>query len=72
MNPNIAFHGSRNVSKIAEQYDKRLKQLHENQTRIETDNIYSATGLNDVANEKARRDSEYGASGAVGSVEDLF
>ena len=72
MNPIIAFHGFRNVSKIAEQYDKRLKQLHENQTRIETDNIYSATGLNDVANEKARRNSEYGASGAVGSVEDLF
>ena len=72
MSPIIAFHGFRNVSKIAEQYDKRLKQLHENQTRIELDNIYSATGLNDVANEMALRDSEYGASGAVGSVEDLF
>jgi hypothetical protein len=72
LSPIIAFHGFRNVSKIAEQYDKRLKQLHENQTRIEADNIYSATGLNDVANEKARRDSEYGASGAEGSVEDIF
>lgn len=72
LNPIIAFHGFRNVSKIAEQYDKRLKQLHENQTRIEADNIYSATGLDDVANEQKRRETEYGASGAVGSVEDLF
>jgi cell division GTPase FtsZ len=72
MNPIIAFHGFRNVSKIAEQYDKRLKQLHENQSRIEADNIYSATGLDDVANEAKRRESEYGAAGAVGSVEDIF
>lgn len=72
LSPIIAFHGFRNVSKIAEQYDKRLKQLHENQTRIESDNIYSATGLDDVANEKERREAEYGAAGAVGSVEDLF
>ena len=72
LNPIIAFHGFRNVSKIAEQYDKRLKQLRENQNRIETDNIYSATGLDDVASEKAKRAAEYGAAGAVGSVEDLF
>lgn len=72
LNPIIAFHGFRNVSKIAEQYDKRLKQLRENQNRIETDNIYSATGLDDVASEKAKRHAEYGAAGAVGSVEDLF
>ena len=72
LNPIIAFHGFRNVSKIAEQYDKRLKQLHENQTRIEADNIYSATGLDDVANEQKRRETEYGASGAVGTVEELF
>ena len=72
LNPIIAFHGFRNVSKIAEQYDKRLKQLRENQNRIETDNIYSATGLDDVASEKAKRAQEYGAAGAAGSVEDLF
>ena len=72
LSPIIALHGFRNVSKIAEQYDKRLKQLHENQTRIEADNIYSATGLNDLAAEKQKRDLEYGAAGAVGNVEDLF
>ena len=49
-----------------------MKQLHENQTRIEADNIYSATGLDDVANEQKRRETEYGASGAVGTVEELF
>lgn len=72
LSPIIAYHGFRNVSKIAEQYDKRLKQLHENQSRIEADNIYSATGLDDVANERKRRETEYGASGASGNAEDLF
>jgi len=63
--PIIAFHGFRNVSKIAEQFDKRLKLNIENQKRIEKDNIYAATGLNNVATERARKAEEYGEHGAT-------
>lgn len=71
--PIVGFHGFRNISKIAEQYDKRLKLNRENQNRIETDNIYASTGLDDVAAEKQRRAIEYGTAGAddASSVFDL-
>lgn len=71
--PIIGFHGFRNISKIAEQFDKRLKLNRENQNRIETDNIYASTGLNDVEAEKQRRAIEYGTAGAddASSVFDL-
>lgn len=71
--PIVGFHGFRNVSKIAEQYDRRLKLNRENQTRIESDNIFASTGLNDVEAEKKRRSVEYGSAGATdaSSVFDL-
>lgn len=71
LTPIIAYHGYKNVSKIAESYDKRLKLNRENAARIEKQNIYSATGLDDVAKEREVRNNEYGRHGAD-SIDDIF
>lgn len=69
--PIVAFHGFKNTAKIAEMFNNRLKLNKEHASKIEEENTYSSTGLDDVEIERQTRDKEYGRNAAK-SFEDIF
>ena len=69
--PIVGFHGFKNVEKISEQYDKRIKLNEENAKRIEKSNVSASTGLDNVKEVVENAEKEYGRHGAQ-SLDDIF
>ena len=69
--PVIGFHGFKNIDKISEQYEKRIKLNEENARRIEESNILSSTGLDSIDEIVEQNEKEYGSHGAK-SIDDIF
>ena len=69
--PVIGFHGFKNVDKICEQYEKRIKLNEENARRIEKGNVLSSTGLENIKEIDEETKNEYGHHGAK-SLDDIF
>jgi hypothetical protein len=58
--PIIGYHGFRDIKRFSEAFEARLQQIKKMNEKIERDNINLSNSFDGVADERAKRDDEYG------------
>lgn len=63
--PIIGYHGFRDIKRFSEAFDARLQQIKKMNEKVERDNINLSQSFNGVADERKRRNDEYGEKKAA-------